>query len=467
MTNESTLHIRCPSVIQIGDTAASSEITLGKVKIITESIAAESGVRCDGPLTTGSAVSNIWVNSRKHAGLLAASFVFCSLSAFAQTVPLGTATSFGVIAAQGITSTGATIISGDLGITPNNASSVTGFSFSTPPGTGIVTGTPHFADAVAVTAKNDAQAAYNTLASRPCTATISGDLGGRTLAPGVYCSASSMGLTGTLTLDSLGDSNAVFIFQVGSALTTASASQILMINGGQSCNVFWQIGSSATMGTGSSFLGNVLASSSVTMTTGSSSTGRLIGLTGAVTLDGTTVNVCALAPDNPSVSKLFSPSSIMAGATSVLTVTLINPNPTVATLTASLTDTLPLGVFVANPPNTSSTCGGSGMANAVAGGNSVSLGAGATIPANGSCSLSASVTAAAMGVYLNTVNAGALVTSNGNNASPAQATITVTLGSTPPPTVSVPTLSIWALLISAFLLMMFGVLAQRRSKRCR
>ena len=436
--------------------------------MITNSSAAESSVLRDRLVTPRSSVSNIWVNSRKQAGLLAASFALFALPVLAQTVPLGTATGFGVIAAQAITSTGATIITGDLGITPKNASSVTGFSFSTPPGTGIVTGTPHFADAVAVTAKNDAQAAYITLASRPCTTTISGDLGGRTLTPGVYCSASSMGLTGTLTLDSQGDGNAVFIFQIGSTLTTASASQVRMINGGQSCNIYWQIGSSATMGTGSSFLGNVIASSSVTMTTGTSSTGRLIALNGAVTLDGSNVTVCALAPGNPSIGKSFNPSSINAGAMSVLTVTLINPNPTVATLNAPLTDTLPPGVVIANPPNASTSCGGTGVPSAVAGGNSVSLGAGATIPANGTCSLSASVTAAAIGVYLNTVNAGALVTSNGNNVAPAQATLTVTLFVVPPTAVSavgVPTLSTWALLISVLLLLVIGVMAQRRSMR--
>jgi len=224
-----------------------------------------------------------WAATRKRASLIAASLAICSLPVFAQTIPLGTATTFGVIAASAITSTGATIIVGDLGIHPNNASSVTGFSFSTPPGTGIVTGTPHFADAVALNAKTDARTAYNMAASRQCTTTISGDLGGRTLTPGVYRSGSTMGLTGTLTLDA------------GSSLTTASASQVLMINsgrGGQSCNIFWQIGRSATMGTGSSFLGNVLADQSVTMTTGASSTGRMIALVAAVTLDANKVTVC-------------------------------------------------------------------------------------------------------------------------------------------------------------------------------
>ena len=404
--------------------------------------------------------SVIWAPTRKFASVMAAALAFCSLSVFAQTVPLGTAAGFGVIAAQAITSTGATIIAGDLGITPNNASSVTGFSFSTPPGLGIVTGTPHFANAVAMTAKNDALTAYNTLASRPCTTTISGDLGGRTLTPGVYCSASSMGLTGTLTLDSQGDNNAAFIFQMGSALTTASASQVRMINGGQSCNIFWQIGSSATMGTGSSFLGNVLASSSITMTTGTSSSGRLVALNGAVTLDGSAVTVCALAPGNASLSKSFNPSAIALGGLSRLTVTLINPNPTVATLNAPLIDTLPLGVVIGNQPNASTTCGGTGAPSATAGGNTLSLGAGATIPANGFCSVSVTVSAASAGSYVNTLNSGALVTTNGNNIAPAQATLTagtVALA-------TVPTLSTWAILISMMMVLVIGATALPRRK---
>ena len=410
--------------------------------------------------------SNFAAAIRKRVSLIAASLAICSLPVLAQTIPLGTATSFGVIAAQAITSTGATIIAGDLGIHPNNASSVTGFSFSTPPGTGIVTGTPHFADAVALTAKNDALAAYGTAASRACTTTISGDLGGRTLTPGVYCSASAMGLTGTLTLDAQGDANAVFIFQIGSALTTASASQVRMINGGQSCNIFWQIGSSATMGTGSSFLGNVLASSSVTMTTGTTSTGRLIALNGAVTLDGSTVTVCALAPGNASLTKSFSPSAINAGGSSRLTVTLINPNPTVATLNAPLIDTLPVGVVVGNPPNAGTTCGGSGVPSAVAGGSTLSLGAGATIPANGFCTVSVAVSASSVGVYVNTLAPGALATSNGNNTAPAQATLTVALvPAVIAPAVTVPTLSTWAILMSIVMLLVIGAAAQRRRVR--
>ena len=417
-------------------------------------------------LTKISAASKRWAAARERTSVMAATFALCSLPVFAQTVPLGTASSYGVLAASAITSTGFSVIAGDLGITPGNASSVTGFSFSTPPGPAMVIGATHFADAQAVTAKSDAQTAYNTLADptqRPCTSTISADLGGSTLVPGVYCSTSSMGLTGTVTLDAQNNPNAVFIFKVGTALTTASASEVRIINGGSSCNIFWQIGSSATMGTGSSFLGNVLASSSITMTSGTRSTGRLIALNGAVTLDGSGVTVCSLSPGNLLLNKAFSPSNINPGGTSLLNVTLINPNPTVATLTAPLIDTLPLGVVIANPANASTTCGGTGVASAVAGTNSVNLSSGATILDNGFCTLRVSVTAASAGTYVNVLSAGALATTNGSNPAPAQATLTVGLVS--PAIATVPTLSAGAILMSMLMLLGIGLIVQRRRAR--
>ena len=377
-------------------------------------------------LSTGKVISSACFNVARGVSLVAASLFFCALQVSAQPVPLGTAASYGVLAASAITSTGLTVVRGDLGLVPGNASSVTGFTFSTPPGPGQVIGTTHFADAVAVTAKSDATTAYNTLAGRACNTLITGDLGGRTLTPGVYCSASAMGLTGTLTLDASGDPNAVFIFQLGSALTTASTSQVRLINSAQSCGVFWQIGSSATLGTGSSFAGTMLASSSITVTTGASNSGRAIALNGAVTVDGSNMTVCSLvASSNPSISKTFRPSTINAGANSVLTIVLSNSNAAVATLTGPLTDNLPAGVVIASIPNASTTCTGAAAPSAVAGGSTVSLLAGASIPANGSCSLSVSVTSALAGSYVNTIPVGALVTSAGNNLAPAIATLNV------------------------------------------
>jgi hypothetical protein len=196
-------------------------------------------------------------------------------------VNLGTADSFAVLAGQSVTNTGGTTITGDLGVSPGNA--VTGF----PPGT--VIGAIHAGDAVALQAQSDLTTAYNNAAGQAADATIAGDLGGLTLGPGVYRASSSIGLTGTLTLDAHGDPNAVFIFQIGSTLTTASASRVLLVNGAQPCNVFWQVGSSATIGTTSTFVGNILALTSITVTTGATIDGRALARNGSVTLDSNVI----------------------------------------------------------------------------------------------------------------------------------------------------------------------------------
>lgn len=213
----------------------------------------------------------------------------------ATTVNLGAANSFAVLAGSTITNTGSTVVNGDLGLTPGT--SLTGF----PPGT--VNGAQHLTDALASQAQTDLVTAYNAASAQPNGVTVSGDLGGRTLTPGTYNSATSLGLTGTLTLDAQGDPNAVFVFQAGSSLTTASGSQVNLVNGAQACNVFWQISSSATLGTNSSFAGSVLALSSITATTGASINGRLLARNGAVTLDTNNVSrpVCAAAVVTPPV----------------------------------------------------------------------------------------------------------------------------------------------------------------------
>jgi hypothetical protein len=205
-------------------------------------------------------------------------------------VSLGTADSFAVLGGSTVTNTGPTVITGDLGVSPGT--SVTGF----PPGT--VNGTQHIADAVAGQAQTDLTTAYNTAAAQAPTGTVSADLGGQTLTPGVYNSATSLGLTGALTLDAQGNANAVFIFQAGSTLTTASASSVNLVNGAQACNVFWQIGSSATLGTASTFRGSILALTSITATTGATVDGRLLARNGATTLDSNTVTraQCAATP---------------------------------------------------------------------------------------------------------------------------------------------------------------------------
>lgn len=332
---------------------------------------------------------------------------------------LGTAQSFAVLGASAITNSGASVVTGDLGISPNNASSVTGF----PPGT--VIGTTHYADGVALGAQNDLTTAYNNLAGQACNATISADLGGTTLTPGVYCSASSMGLTGTVTLDAQGDPNAVFIFKSGSTLTTANNAKVVMINGGQNCNVFWQVGSSATLGGGTTFAGNLLALTSITMVTGASTNGRVLARNGAVTLDGSAVSMCSLESTPPTLAKAFSPATINAGGVTTLTLTLSNPNVTDAILSAPLIDTLPSGVVVAPTPNGLTNCSGAGTPVAAAGASSITLPAGRVIPANGSCTFAVNVTAAAGGTFINTLPIGALATNNGSNTGQVVATVTV------------------------------------------
>ena len=211
-------------------------------------------------------------------------------SAVGTAADLGAANSFAVLAGTGITNTGPTTLAGDIGTFPTPT--ITGVGLIT------VNGTNHGADAVTQQAKNDLVNAYDALARQPVDATVSRDLGGQTLVPGVYFSASTMALTGELVLDGKGDPNAVFVFQVGSSLTTATASSVRLINSAQSCNVFWQLGASATLGTTSTLRGSVLALTSVTANTGAVVDGRLLARNGAVTLDTDTITrpSCATVP---------------------------------------------------------------------------------------------------------------------------------------------------------------------------
>jgi hypothetical protein len=227
----------------------------------------------------------------------------------ATQVPLGTAEPFAVLGGTTVTNTGPTILNGDMGISPGSA--CTGFPAPcTGGGPGVVNGTIHSANATSAGAQADLTAAYLNAAGQPVTATVGTELGGTTRFPGVYDSAAGdFGITGTLTLDGQGDPNAVFIFKTASTLVTAAgpgASTVVLINGAQSCNVFWQVGSSATLGTNSVFAGNILALTAISATTGAVVDGRLLARNAAVTLDSNTVTRarCDLAGPTVTLTRL-------------------------------------------------------------------------------------------------------------------------------------------------------------------
>lgn len=213
--------------------------------------------------------------------LLYAMFAVCLRAQL--PVELGTAANFGVLAGSTVTNTGPTIVTGSLGVSPGSA--VTGF----PPG--FVNGAVHKANATAAQAQLDLTAAYNDAAGRTSDGLLPADIGGTTINPGVYNAATTLGITGTVTLDGVG----VYIFQIPSALTTASGSVVNLIGGATAENVFWQVGSSATLGTGSTFNGDILALTSITVTTGATLNGRALARNGAVTLDTNGVT----SPDGP------------------------------------------------------------------------------------------------------------------------------------------------------------------------
>ena len=220
-------------------------------------------------------------------GIVSAILLFFGVGgASAATIPvnLGIASTYAILAGSTITNTGSSVIAGDIGLSPGT--SVTGF----PPGVQS-SGAMNVNDAAALSAKSALTSGYLDAQGRtPATTTVS-DLGGSTLVPGIYRAPSSLGITGTLTLNGGGDSNAVFIFQVPSALTTASGSSVVLENGASACNVFWQVTSSATLGSSSTFAGTIEAQTSITLDTGAAVSGRVLASTGAVTLDSNRVSV--------------------------------------------------------------------------------------------------------------------------------------------------------------------------------
>lgn len=195
-------------------------------------------------------------------------------------INLGSAGTFGILAGLSVTNTGASTINGDLGISPG----------STLTGGPVVTGTTHLGDTTAANAQLALTKAYNQAAGLPALATVAGDLGGLTLAPGVYKSTSSLMISaGNLTLDAGGDPSATWVFQIASTLTVDVGRQVILAGGAVASNVTWQVGSSATLGVGSDFKGNILALTSITLNTGAAMEGRALARNGSITLDNSTI----------------------------------------------------------------------------------------------------------------------------------------------------------------------------------
>ena len=273
-----------------------------------------------------------WLAVVPVAAAGAIALFIASQPALAETAPvgLGTAGSFAVLAGTTVTNTGPSTISGNLGVSPGTA--VTGF----PPGI-VSNGTIHSADGVASGAQSDLTTGYNDAAGRSPTANVPAFIGaGQTLAPGVYKASSSLDVGGSLTLDGGGDPNAVFIFQAPSTLITDSASSVILTNGAQACNVFWQVGSSATLGTNSAFSGSILALTSISVNTGDTVDGRALARNGAVTLDDDTITspTCATPPPTPTPT----PTATTPTSTATATATPTRPAPT-PTSTPSTTPT--------------------------------------------------------------------------------------------------------------------------------
>jgi len=215
------------------------------------------------------------------------------------TVDLGAAASFAVLGGSAVTSTGGTVVNGDLGVSPGT--SVTGFG----PGT-VTNGAMHVNDASAIAAQAASATAYNDAASRSLNPVfVSGNIGGMTLVPGLYKSTSGLAISsGNLILDAQGNANAVWIFQMASTLTTSSGLSVILTGGANAANIFWQVGSSATIGTTSVFDGNILALTSITLDTGATLNGRALAQNGLVALDSNPINRPAGVPE-PGTLGLF------------------------------------------------------------------------------------------------------------------------------------------------------------------
>ena len=279
-----------PTTLTVSTTGQYSAIgkdANGKVVGInpTWSVAAGgSSINASGLFTAGT-VTGTFVNgvTATVGSISANATVTVIAGAAAPLVPLGAAAPFGILAGTAVTCISTGFIYADVGVSPGNT--LSGFG-----GPCVQTGVQNLGDATAAAAQSSLTTAYNLLAGMACGTTIVANLGGTTLAPGVYCSAGSIGVTGTLTLNALGNPNATWVFQAGSGLTTAGS--VVLIGGAQAKNVYWQVGSSATLGTASAWQGNILALTSITLIDNATLNGRALARNGAVTLGtGNTINL--------------------------------------------------------------------------------------------------------------------------------------------------------------------------------
>jgi type VI secretion system secreted protein VgrG len=294
------------------------------------------------PVANHAAASGVKATKRILAGLVFAGVVMlpCHQARASQAlVFLGSATTFGVLANATLTSVDKTSVIGDLGVAPGTA--VAGF----PPGK--VSGTIHAGDPDATQAQADLTTAYNDAAGRTLGAIeVAGNIGGQTFPPGLYFSSSSLAVSsGNLTLDAQGDAQGVWIFQMGSTLTTISGTQVILTNGAQASNIFWQVGSSATLGTSTIFQGTIMAKASITMQTGATLYGRALAQNGAVALDANTI-IIPLLPPPPS----FGPISRASDGSVTL---LITNTPSLILTLQSSTDLTNWTTFATPIPSAS------------------------------------------------------------------------------------------------------------------
>ena len=375
---------------------------------------------------------------RRAAGILTLVALYFFLvvdPAFAAVAPpLGTAQSFAVLGATpNVNNTGPTIVTGDLGVSP--ALAVVGF----PPGT-VVGGTIHAGDTVAANAQSDNTTAYGVLAGEACNTSfgVPTDLAGMTLVPGVYCFASSASNSGLLILDAQGNANAVWVFKIVSTLITAPGSTVTVINSGQACDVFWQVGSSATLGTTTTFVGNILALTSITLQTNANLSGRALAQTGTVSLDSNSVTACSLAA---------APAQTTLSTQTAASAALGSPIHDTATLSGGLNPTGTI-TFRLYGPNDAGCTAASIFSSTV------------SVTGNGNY-VSGTFTPAVAGVYR------WIATYSGDGANAASATAcndaneVVTVSAGVAQIAGTPALSVWALALLGLLFAVIGFLARR------